>query len=272
MQLLVMGCGQSSKPVVDASSPPKKKKGSPSKINNNTRSSLENTSDANRKDQSSNFGLKIVNKKCPLIRLDISKETNEIPIEGKSFNYKINYCYASQRGYYPSSLNKANQDSYLICERVLNDNSCNIFGVFDGHGETGDYCSHFAADQFSNIFATELKATKTDPSAINDDKMKEIYSKAFISTNTALHKNREIDDSLSGTTGVTILVKGDKLFVANVGDSRAIIASEVDGKLKYSALSSDQTPYRKDERERIKKLVSSNDSVVKYILIREVSS
>ena len=156
----------------------------------------------------------------------------------------------------PNSLNKANQDSYLICEGILSDPSCSLFGVFDGHGETGDYCSHFAADNFSNFFVKDLKSNKTSPSLIDDDRMKEIYSKAFISTNNALHKNKDIDDTLSGTTGVTILVKGDKLFVANVGDSRAIIASEVNGKLKYSALSSDQTPYRKDERERIKKSVS----------------
>lgn len=69
-----------------------------------------------------------------------------------------------------------------------------------------------------------------------------------------MHKS-DVDDMLSGTTGITILVKGDRLFVANVGDSRAIIASEVNDILKYSALSSDQTPYRKDERDRVKSLV-----------------
>jgi hypothetical protein len=44
-----------------------------------------------------------------------------------------------------AALGKANQDSYLICESFL-DPSCHFFGVFDGHGEFGDYCSHFAAD------------------------------------------------------------------------------------------------------------------------------
>jgi serine/threonine protein phosphatase PrpC len=89
------------------------------------------------------------------------------------------------------------------------------------------------------------------PSSIPDDVLTEMYSNAFINTNTAMH-NSGVDDILSGTTGITILVKGDKLFVGNVGDSRAIIASDVNGILKYSALSNDQTPYRKDERERVK--------------------
>lgn len=45
----------------------------------------------------------------------------------------------------------------------------------------------------------------------------------------------------------------DVLYACNVGDSRVIIASEVDGDLKFCPLSSDQTPYRRDERERLKK-------------------
>jgi serine/threonine protein phosphatase PrpC len=43
------------------------------------------------------------------------------------------------------------------------------------------------------------------------------------------------------------------MYISNVGDSRAIVISLEDGKLKARPLSSDQTPYRKDERERVKK-------------------
>ena len=85
--------------------------------------------------------------------------------------------------------------------------------------------------------------------------MEDAYTAAFVKANKAMHK-ANFDDSLSGTTGITIFVKGDVLFVANVGDSRAIIARENDeGKLRSHALSVDQTPFRKDERERLKKQV-----------------
>ena len=77
---------------------------------------------------------------------------------------------------------------------------------------------------------------------------------AHLFTNTAMHASNGIDDSLSGTTSISIFFDGKKMFVSNVGDSRAIIASiQSDGRLVAKPLSSDQTPYRKDERERVKK-------------------
>lgn len=79
----------------------------------------------------------------------------------------------------------------------------------------------------------------------------ECYKKAFVRTNAAMRAS-EIDDTLSGTTAITIVVKGRVLYVGNVGDSRAIIASMVNGRAKVSPLSSDQTPFRKDERDRLR--------------------
>lgn len=54
-----------------------------------------------------------------------------------------------------------------------------------------------------------------------------------------------MDDSLSGTTAVAVYLEGRDMWVANVGDSRAIIVQQHEGKLVARPLSSDQTPYRK---------------------------
>jgi serine/threonine protein phosphatase PrpC/serine/threonine protein kinase len=194
---------------------------------------------------------KIINERCSLIRLDHCAETKKIPVQGKNLSFNLEYCYVSQRGYYPTSLNKANQDSYLICENFLGEMGTNLFGVFDGHGETGDHCSFFSADKLPEAFAIELKKNG-GLSAADNDKFCDIYTRSFLNTNFELHDSN-IDDSLSGTTAITIFQRGDKLYIANVGDSRAVIATEVGGELKASPLSSDQTPYRKDERERLKK-------------------
>lgn len=194
------------------------------------------------------------NAKCPHIRLDHPKEAKKIAIEGKNYSYTTKYCYVSQRGYYPNAMGKANQDSYLVAESLLGNSSCNVYGIFDGHGEFGDYCSFFCADNFTKNL-TDAMETAGGITSLDSRKMEDVYTKAFVKTNATMNKS-DIDDSLSGTTGVTILQHGDRLLVGNVGDSRAIIATAVDGKLKYSPLSNDQTPYRKDERERLKKLVS----------------
>jgi serine/threonine protein phosphatase PrpC len=68
-----------------------------------------------------------------------------------------------------------------------------------------------------------------------------------------MHSDKRFDDALSGTTAISVLFQDRTMFVSNVGDSRAIVVSvSRDGRLIAKALSNDQTPYRKDERERIK--------------------
>ncbi len=242
-----MGCGAASKPVKDASPSLKANKsgGGPTGIS------------SAKVNATKNF-LHILNDKCPMVRLDHPPEPKLIEVTGETYDYLLQYVYVSQRGYYPNAMNKANQDSYTVCEAMLGDKSTNFFGIFDGHGEYGDYCSHYSADQLPYHLANEIEKNGGIQKALgNDNAMKDTYIRSFLNTNFGLHSSK-IDDSLSGTTGITIIQRGDKLFVANVGDSRAIIASEDDaGKLVYSPLSSDQTPYRKDERERLKKAVSS---------------
>lgn len=196
------------------------------------------------------FYSQIINEASPRVRLDHSEVMKELPISGDVFNFKINYCYISQRGYYPNSLGKANQDSYVICESILGDPNSHLFGIFDGHGEYGDSCSHFAA---SNVPAQLVKVLMKHGGvkALDGPQMESLYSEALVNSNKAMHHSK-IDDTLSGTTCISVILRGDTLLIANVGDSRAIIASEMEEGLIYSPLSADQTPYRKDERERVK--------------------
>jgi serine/threonine protein phosphatase PrpC len=59
---------------------------------------------------------------------------------------------------------------------------------------------------------------------------------------------------MSGTTAIFARVKGRKLHVCNVGDSRATLGEvrPSDGKLRAVDLSHDQTPFRDDECSRVK--------------------
>ena len=190
------------------------------------------------------------------VRIDICDGLKELPtITGENCQYKLSYCFISQRGFYPHALGKANQDSYSICENFCGDQNTHFFGIFDGHGEYGDLCSHFAANLLPHRLVNELKKRGGVKALDGDESLVlEVHTRALIQSNDALHSS-DIDDELSGTTAISVLVHKDHLFVANVGDSRAIIASDVlgDNKLRYSPLSHDQTPFRKDERDRIQR-------------------
>lgn len=79
---------------------------------------------------------------------------------------------------------------------------------------------------------------------------------------------------MSGTTSITCFMSGAEICIANIGDSRAIIGEKRQTKsgerLVAYSLSIDQTPYRADERERVKKVgaevmsCDQKDNVVPY--------
>ncbi|KAK6117284.1 LOW QUALITY PROTEIN: hypothetical protein DH2020_048955 [Rehmannia glutinosa] len=173
------------------------------------------------------------------IPANMSLDVVDVP----SHNFSLSYSVLTHRGYYPETPDKENQDSYCIRTNIQGNPNVHFFGVFDGHGLCGTQCSNFVKDR--------LVEKLMDDAALLDDPIK-AYSAAFLATNDELHHNSDIDDSMSGTTAITALVIGDKLYVANVGDSRAVLAVKEGNRVVAQDLSCDQTPFRKDECERVK--------------------
>lgn len=79
-----------------------------------------------------------------------------------------------------------------------------------------------------------------------------IIESAFEMTNNDLLQS-SINTDLSGSTVVAVFVYKGKLICFNVGDSRAVLYSQVDKQWKITQLSDDQKPSREDEKERILK-------------------
>ena len=189
----------------------------------------------------------------------------------------MTYAYLSQRGFYPDDPFKANQDAYCV-QKGLRDTNDAFFGVFDGHGKDGDGCAIYAKLNLPPNLANILKRTPAPPTAsgkdyLSKDQIQAALLKAHVDVNKGLHKNAKIDDTLSGTTAISLYFHGGKrnrITIANVGDSRAVLgtlqgtggthnpnrpnnnSNSASKSLKALPLSRDQTPYRKDERQRVK--------------------
>ncbi|PKU63642.1 protein phosphatase 2C and cyclic nucleotide-binding/kinase domain-containing protein isoform X1 [Dendrobium catenatum] len=157
-------------------------------------------------------------------------------------NYELRYSFLSQRGFYPDALDKPNQDSFCIHTPFGANPDDHFFGVFDGHGENGAQCSQFVKRKLCENLLRN--------SRLQVDVIEAIHA-TFLTTNLQLHAD-VLDDSMSGTTAVTILVRGRTIYVANAGDSRAVIAERRGKDIVAMDLSIDQTPFRSDELERVK--------------------
>lgn len=162
----------------------------------------------------------------------------DIPAGG----YRLRYSCLSKRGYYPEAPGKSNQDSFYVGPNFGGEANDHLFGVYDGHGEHGTPCSQFACARVAdNLLRHRLFRTDV-PQAFHG---------AFVSANAQLHR-APIDDTMSGTTGIGVFLRGRTLYAANVGDSRAVLAERRGKKVVAVDLSNDQTPFREDECARVR--------------------
>mmetsp|Transcript_14227 Transcript_14227/g.21889 ORF Transcript_14227/g.21889 Transcript_14227/m.21889 type:complete len:1025 (-) Transcript_14227:284-3358(-) len=180
---------------------------------------------------------------------------------------RVRYAYLSQRGYYPDEQNKANQDAYSIVHDFTGVENDAHFAVYDGHGRDGDRCAQFAKENLPSQMEKYIRIARAQHGPNPpQDAYHNACIRAHIACNTAMHESKKVDDSLSGTTAISIAFhSGSKFTVCNVGDSRAIVGQEQNtnnsnshnnsnGHSSYRAfpLSRDQTPYRRDERARVR--------------------
>lgn len=112
-----------------------------------------------------------------------------------------------------------------------------FFGVFDGHG--GDKVALFAGENIHNIIAKQdTFKTGNYEQALKD---------GFLATDRAILNDPKYEEEVSGCTACVSLIAGDKLYIANAGDSRSVLG--VKGRAK--PLSFDHKPQNEGEKARI---------------------
>lgn len=100
----------------------------------------------------------------------------------------------------------------------------------DGHGLYGKEVSEFIRGTLAQQVEKEIKhifdMAKTQQRVVDSNEVKDALARSFEATNKGLYQDSGIDIYFSGSTCVTVLIVGNKIFCANIGDSRAVLARE----------------------------------------------
>ncbi|WOG81992.1 hypothetical protein DCAR_0101151 [Daucus carota subsp. sativus] len=146
-------------------------------------------------------------------------------------NAKFSYGYSSFKGKRSSM-----EDFYEASISEVDGQMVACFGVFDGHGgsRTAEYLKN-------NLF----KNLSSHPDFIKDTKSAIVDS--FRRTDADYLNEEKTQQKDAGSTAAAAVLVGDRLLVANVGDSR-VVASRAGSAIPLSV---DHKPDRSDERERI---------------------
>lgn len=113
---------------------------------------------------------------------------------------------------------KNNEDNFCMGE-----NKCGIFAVVaDGMG------GHLAGEVASTMAVESLKESFENLEIKSEDDFFSKVSLAYAEANRKIYEYAENNSRVlgMGTTAVSAFICGDKLYVANVGDSRAYIVDE----------------------------------------------
>mmetsp|Transcript_42055 Transcript_42055/g.121983 ORF Transcript_42055/g.121983 Transcript_42055/m.121983 type:complete len:428 (-) Transcript_42055:501-1784(-) len=137
-----------------------------------------------------------------------------------------------------------NQDAY-ITSSTASGSKCFV-GVFDGHGERGKHMSNFARSTMAKSLFDNQDIHSNPRGALEN---------AYASTQAEIERLHGNEAFQSGTTAVAAYQHRDRLLVANVGDSRAVLGRCDTARQNLAAvdLSNDHKPSRPDERERVTK-------------------
>mgnify|MGYP006139835711 CR=1 FL=1 len=142
---------------------------------------------------------------------------------------------------------KINQDRGIAIYPFLGDSKQGLFGAYDGHGKAGQTISEFVVQQLPLLIENMATKLASDAPAC----LKETY----LQVDADLAEVWPEQSTMSGTTAVTCLVQDRHIYIANAGDSRAIILRRTkNGDLTAQDLSIDQKPDTPAEKKRVLKM------------------
>jgi len=123
---------------------------------------------------------------------------------------------------------------------------CSFFGVYDGHG--GSACAEFLRDNL-HLYVVREDCFPWNPKEALQIGFNKVEQKFLESCQGVDENGNKTIVERSGSCAIVVLIVGETCFVANVGDSRAVMS--VGGGSEAIPLSTDHKPSEKGEYARI---------------------
>jgi len=138
------------------------------------------------------------------------------------------------------------QDTLSILYNIAH--HTHFFAVYDGHGPNGKSVSNFV----NKAIASSLTRHAIEmEQAIDMGSPGTFFNTMLKSTDNKL-MHSSINVANSGSTCISVLVSNNRCYIANVGDSRAVLCRQTElGRVSVLDLSTDHKPTRQDEQSRI---------------------
>ena len=184
------------------------------------------------------LSLKILNKDYDFYEKAICSNKQIGPLKSYSYNT------------FHGLFKEVNEDKVIVVNQIKKPASSKLktwpklsyFGIFDGHG--GEGCSEFLKNNFLNYlienknFPFDIKTSLTE----TFEKVEEEFFKQ--KCNESLEQSDK-----SGSCALVSVLYDNKIYIANVGDSRAIMS--INGGAKVKQLTTDHKPNNPKEFERV---------------------
>ena len=159
----------------------------------------------------------------------------------EDFLRRLGVAVTCKKGLKPES---PNQDDYS----VLIDGGTLLLGVFDGHGPFGHCVSNYIHALLPKLISQNEQLPVAPMS---------VFPLGFEKCQKSLemhceHPQANFDCVISGSTATMVLIRGDRIYSAHVGDSRAVVSRLLpNGKREALVLTPDHKPYLPEEKIRI---------------------
>jgi len=190
-------------------------------------------------------------------RLSVSYQAKEMGVAGKGASRRESAPFDramigvnTRHGVMPGPRNQANakinQDRGVVCWPFAGTNNEAVLCIFDGHGSKGEQISDFCMTTMPALLEKEHDDLLKDPVACLTKNVCELDKIIFGG------ELRRVGMG-GGTTSNVLYFKGDDVWVACSGDSRAIKGERKGGQIYAVDLSNDHKPDLPVEQERIER-------------------